>query len=270
MMLIWFVGVLNSRGAIRNHLDILAQRDEPLTINSLRPDGRVESVFAQMPAEKVLDAFSEAGEFERLYSKAFVVFTFQIWEEVARPSIATALEVEPAQIEANLMGDWRHLRNWLVHRTKNTERDYFDKAKRLVQMIGSRPGDPRLTADKVFILMQHLNRMSVEVSPHSVESGLEPVTVDPAIIAEVGKTLEPGTGMVLPVEAGMYPSGVFICWDGPKAIIHERDCSHEDTQFENSGGVRWLLVSSRGIARAVIEHLGTQEHRCEYCGPNED
>ena len=56
MMLIWFVGVLNSRGAIRNHLDGLAQRDEPLTINSLRPDGRVESVFARMPIEKVIDA----------------------------------------------------------------------------------------------------------------------------------------------------------------------------------------------------------------------
>ena len=91
MMLIWFVGVLNSRGAILHHLDGLAQRDEPLTINHLRPDGRVESVFTQVPVEKVIDAFSGAGEFERLYAKAFVVFTFQIWEEVARPRICHRL-----------------------------------------------------------------------------------------------------------------------------------------------------------------------------------
>ena len=56
MMLVWFVGVLNSRGAIQHHLDVLAQRDEPLTINSLRPDGRVASVFVRMPAEKVQEA----------------------------------------------------------------------------------------------------------------------------------------------------------------------------------------------------------------------
>ena len=120
MMLVWFVGVLNSRGAIRHHLDALARRGEPFTINSLRPDGRVESVFAQMPAEKVIEAFSGAGEFERLYTKAFVVFTFQIWEEVARPKIAAALKVEPDHIEANLMGEWRHLRNWLVQTEQRT------------------------------------------------------------------------------------------------------------------------------------------------------
>ena len=75
----------------------------------------------------------------------FVVFTFQIWEEVARPKIATALKVEPEHIEANLMGDWRHLRNWLVHRTKNAERDYFDKAGMLVQLLGSQPDEASLT-----------------------------------------------------------------------------------------------------------------------------
>ena len=53
-----------------------------------------------------------------------------------------------------------------------------------------------------------------------------------------------------------YPSGVFIYWDGPTAVIHERDCSHKDTQFENMDSVRSLLVSSRGIARAVVEHWG--------------
>ena len=269
MMLIWFVGVLNSRGAIQRRLDVLAQREEPLTINSLRPDGRVESVFARMPAAKVIEAFSDAGAFERLYAKAFVVFTFQIWEEVARPKIATALKVEPEHIDAKLMGDWRHLRNWLVHRTKKAERDYFDKAGMLVRLLGSQPNEPSLTAYRVFILMQHLNRMSVEVNPHSVEFGIEPVPLDPATIAEIGKTLEPGEGMVVPVEAGMYPSGVFLLWDGTTAVIHERDCSHKDTQFENIASVRSLLVNSRKVAGAVVEHLGKQEYRCEYCRPSE-
>ena len=100
MMLVWFVGILNSRGAIRHHLDGIAQRDQSLTISNRRPDGRVESVFAKVPIEKVIDAFSDAGEFEHIYAKSFVVFTFQIWEEVARPRIATALKVAPNHYDA--------------------------------------------------------------------------------------------------------------------------------------------------------------------------
>ena len=231
MMLVWFVGILNSRGAIRHHLDGIAQRDQPLTINSLRPDGRVESVFAKVPIEKVIDAFSGDGEFERLYAKAFVVFTFQIWEEVARTKIATALKVTPNQLEANLMGEWRHLRNWLIHRTKNAERDYFNNATMLVRLLGSQPNDPSLTAEKVFILMQYLNRMSVDVNPNSVEFGLKPATLDPGVIAEVARTLEPGEG-IMPAEAGMYPSAVDIILDGTTATIHERDCSHKKSSIQ--------------------------------------
>ncbi len=270
MMLVWFVGILNSRGAMRQHLERLAQRNEPLTINSKRPDGRAESVFAQVPIENAINAFSDAGDFERLYAKAFVVFTFQIWEEVARRKMATALKVEPEDIEANLMGDWRRLRNWLIHRTKEAERDYFDNASILVPLLRPQPNEPSLTADKVFILMQHLNQMSVDVNPNSVEFGLEPVALDPEIIAEAAKTLEPGEGIDIPAYVSMYPSAVFIILNGSTATIHELDCSHKDTQFQNVEGGRWLRVSSRGVARAVIEHLGKQEDQCEHCRPSEE
>ena len=117
MMLVWFAAILGSQNAMRSHLNNIAEQDKPFTINTYRPDGRVDSVLARVPVDSVVDAFSEAGDFERLYAKAFVVFTYQIWEEVARPKIATALKVEsPGHITADLMGDWRHLRNWLVHR----------------------------------------------------------------------------------------------------------------------------------------------------------
>ena len=268
MMLVWFVGILNSRGVIQHHLDRLAQRDEPLAINSKRPDGKVESVFAQVPIEKVIDAFSDAGEFERLYANAFVVFTFQIWDEVARPKIAMALGVKPKHIEANLMGDWRHLRNWLIHRTKKAERDYFDKARMLVPLLGSQPDKPSLTADNVFVLMQHLNRMSVDVNPNAVEFGIEPVPLDLGTIAEVSKTLKPGEGADIPAWVSMYPSAVFIILNGPSATIHELDCSNKDTHFQNVEGARWLRVSSLEVALAAIDLLGKKEHRCEHCRPS--
>ena len=70
---------------MRSHLNDVAKQDEPFTINTYRPDGRVDSVLARVPVDTVIEAFTEAGDFERLYAKAFVVFTHQIWEEVARP-----------------------------------------------------------------------------------------------------------------------------------------------------------------------------------------
>ena len=270
MMLIWFAGVLGSQKAIQRHLDEVAERDEPFSINSYRPDGRVDSVLARIPIEKVIDAFSVAGEFERLYAKAFVVFTYQIWEEVARPRIATALKVDdPNHVAANLMGEWRHLRNWLVHRTETAEQDFFKQAKTLPRLLGMQRNEPYLTADMVFTLMQHLNRMQVDVNPGSLEFGLELTSLDAGAIAEVAKTLEVGAGMDIPAEVSMYPSAVGIVFnDGPTATIHELDCSHKDTQFQSVDGGRWLRVSSLKVAHAVIEQLGKHERRCEHCSLN--
>ena len=72
MMLAWFVGALNSRKAMQQTLDALAKSNEPLTISTMRPDGRVDVVLAQIPVEKVLESISAAGEFETLFAKAFV------------------------------------------------------------------------------------------------------------------------------------------------------------------------------------------------------
>ena len=145
MMLVWFAGILGSQKVMQRHVHEVAARDEPFSINSYRPDGRVDSVLARVPVEKVIDAFSAAGEFERLYAKAFVVFTYQIWEEVARPRIAGALKVEdPNHVVADLMGEWRRLRNWLVHRTETTEQNFFENAKTLARLLGTQRNEPWL------------------------------------------------------------------------------------------------------------------------------
>ena len=266
MMLIWFSAILGSQNAMRNHLNHIAEQDEPFTINTYRPDGRVDSVLARVPLDSVIGAFTEAGDFERLYAKAFVVFTYQIWEEVARPKIATALKVEkPDHITSDLMGDWRHLRNWLVHRTKTAESDFFKKAKMLPQILKLQPGDPSLTANEVAALMQHLNHMQVDVNPKSLDFGLTCILVDVSMIAGMARKMEAGEQAALP-EALMYPSGVSIVFnDGPTATIHERDCSHANDDFRGLDGGRVLVVTSRELARGVLESLGKAEHECAHC-----
>ncbi|MDE0011790.1 MAG: hypothetical protein OXU36_11620 [Candidatus Poribacteria bacterium] len=266
MMLIWFAAILGSQNAMRDHLNHIAKQDEPFTINTYRPDGRVDSVLARVSVDSVISAFTEAGDFERLYAKAFVVFTYQIWEEVARPKIATALKVEkPDYITANLMGDWRHLRNWLVHRTKKAESDFFSKAKTLQMVLNMQPGDPSLTANGVATLMQQLNHMQVDVNPQSLDFGLERSPIDVSMIADLAKGMEAGQQIALP-EALMYPSGVSIVFnDGPTATIHERDCSYADKDFRSLDGGCLLVVTSRELARGVLEHLGKTEHKCVHC-----
>ena len=267
MMLVWFAGILGSQGAMRGHLDDLAERGEPLTINTYRPDGRVDAILARVQVDSVVDAFGEAGEFERLYAKAFVVFTYQIWEEVTRPAIAKALQVDdPNHIKADLMGDWRHLRNWLVHRTKKTENGFFDKARMLSAALDLQRGDPGVTANDVAILMQHLNHMQIEVNPRSLEFGFESVPVDASMVAGMAGTVKAGSHVALP-EALMYPSGVVVVFnDGPTATIHERDCSHADHDFRGLDGGRTLSLTSRELARGALEHLGKEERRCPFCG----
>ena len=266
MMLVWFAAILGSQNAMRNHLNHIAEQDEPFTINTYRPDGRVDSVLARVPVDSVIEAFNEAGDFERLYAKAFVVFTYQIWEEVARPKIAMALKVEkPDQITADLMGDWRHLRNWLVHRTQTAQSEFFRKAKTLPQILNVQPGDPGLTANGVATLMQHLNHMQVDVNPQSLDFGLTLEPVDVSMMAGLARKMEAGEQVALP-EALMYPSGVSIVFnDGPTATVHERDCSHANDDFRGLDGGRILIVTSRELARGVLEHLGKAEHKCVHC-----
>ncbi len=266
MMLVWFAAILGSQDAMRSHLNDIAEQDEPFTINTYRPDGRVDSVLARVPVDSVIKAFTEAGDFERLYAKAFVVFTYQIWEEVARPKIATALKVEkPGHITADLMGDWRHLRNWLVHCTKTAESDFFRKAKTLPQILNMQPGDPSLTANGVATLMQHLNHMQVDVNPLSLDFGLKRSPVDASMMAGLARGMEAGHQVALP-EALMYPSGVSIVFnDGPTATIHERDCSHANEDYRSLDGGRVLVVTSRELAQGVLEHLGKDEHKCVHC-----
>lgn len=266
MMFIWFAAISGSQDAMRNHLNHIAAQDEPFTINTYRPDGRVDSVLARVPVESVIEAFAEAGDFERLYAKAFVVFTYQTWEEVARPKIATALNVEtPNHIKSDLMGDLRYLRNWLVHRNEAAESDFFRKAKTLPRALSMQRGDPSLNANAVATLMRHLNHMKVDVNPKSLAFGLTLGSMDASMVAGIARKMKAGEGTALP-HALMYPSGVSIVFnDGPTATIHERDCRHADDELRGLEGGRVLTVTSRELARAVLAHLKKDERKCVHC-----
>lgn len=267
MMTTWFAGIMASRSAMREHLERLAEQGAPLRIATSRPDGRDAAVLAEMPAEEVIESIADAGEFERLYANSFVVFAFHLWEGTIRPRIAGVIRVEPSDVKADLMGEWRLLRNWIVHRSTDAEDDFFQKAARLADALGLQRGNLSLTANKVIHLVQMLNNMRIEINPHSLEMGFDLVAVDPEMIAEFAKTIEPGTGAVVPATAKMSPSPAMIVFDEAVAMIHEDDCSPKQAQLQSSTEWRQLMVRDRSVASSVIECLGLEEQLCRVCRP---
>ena len=266
MMTTWFVGIMASRTAMREHLERLASRGEPLRVTTLRPDGREAAVLAEMPAEEVIESIADAGDFERLYANSFVVSTYHLWEETIRPKIASAMKVDPHHVKADLMGEWRLLRNWIIHRSKKAEDDFFQKGTTLVNVLGLQRGNLSLTANNVIHLVQRLNNMQIEINPHSLEMGLALASVSPDMIADVARTIEPGAGVIFPVEAAMAPSPAIIVFDEALAVIHENDCSQIKVQLQSSTDWRQLKVSDRWVASSVVKLLEQEEQPCRECG----
>ena len=225
-------------------------------------------MLAEMPAEEVIESIADAGDFERLYANSFVVSTYHLWEETIRPKIATATKVGPSHVKADLMGEWRLLRNWIIHRSKDAEDDFFEKASTLASVLGLQRGSLSLTANNIMHLVQRLNNMRIEVNPHSLEMGMSLVPSSPETIAAVARTLEPGAGAIVPVEAAMAPSPAIIVFDEVLAMIHENDCSQIKVQLQSSTDWRQLKVSDRWVASSVVKLLEQEEQLCRECGSN--
>ena len=66
MMIAWFACIMNSQEVMQSHLKETAKQGEPFTVRSVRPDGKVIDILAQIPVDEVTAAMSESGEFERL------------------------------------------------------------------------------------------------------------------------------------------------------------------------------------------------------------
>ena len=266
MMTTWFVGIMASRRPMREHLEGLASRGEPLRITTLRPDGRAGAVLAEMPPEEVIESIADAGDFERLYANSFVVSMYHLWEGAVRPKIASAMKVDSSDVKADLMGEWRLLRHWIIHRSEDAEDAFFERAQTLPAALGLQRGDLSLTASCVVVLAQHVNNMRIEVNPHSLEMGFTLEPVGPETIAEVARSLEPGTGSIVPISAGMAPSPAIIVFDELEATIHENDCSQIEVQVQSSRDGRQPKVADRWVASSVVELLEQEERLCQECG----
>ena len=267
-MIIWFAGIEGFQDSIYQRLSETVRRDKPFTLSNVYPSGE-QRVLVQVPGDMVVDAFSRGGSFELAYTKAFVVFAYHTWEEVARPKIASALKVKANEIKSDLMGEWRHLRHWVIHTSEDNKKKVFTEAKTLARLLGLQQDDPTLTPDMVFVLMEYLDRMHVDVNPKSLEFGIEASPTTPELIAQMVEAMEPGTAFGPPIMAWESHLAADIIIDESSGNIHMSDCNQRGGENEELGDRRLLRVRTLEFARAVVKCLGKEEQLCEHCIPKD-
>ena len=263
-MIVWYAGIEGLQDSIRQRLSETVSRDKPFTLSNVYPNGE-QRVLIQVPGDRVIDAFSRGGAFELAYIKASVVFAYHTWEEAARPKIASALRVKAKEVKSDLMGEWRHLRNWIIHTSEENKENMFREAKNLVRALGLQQPEPTLTPDMAFRLMEFLSRMQVDVNPKSLKFGLQPTVTTPEMVARIIENMEPGTAAGPPIMAWESHLAADIIIDDSSCTIHMHDCNQRGEEDEELGDRRLLRVRTLGFARAVVKCIGKRERLCEHC-----
>lgn len=192
-MVVLYAGVLDTRASIQAGLGGDIDREQPFAVTSNDGNGNVTGVWAWLPRGQVLDAFAVGGEFEQTFAKAFVVFAYQRWEEFARPNIAAALGTKHSDVKCDLMGEWRHLRNWIVHPDKKTEDAYFKSADLLARIPSCpQPQRPRITSGMLICMVGYLNTLHAVVNPEGLDPSMELTAVDAVLQEQLAQQAAPG------------------------------------------------------------------------------
>ena len=193
---IWHSAVMNARDGIRSHLAKSVERDARVAIVGEEGDGAARVVRTRVQASEAVDSLSEGQAFEQRDAGAFVISVFSAWEASVRPTVAQALQVPAQAVTSDLMGDWRLLRNWLVHPHAETEQRYFGDAKILPRLVGSKRGHPTVTTSGVRLLVEQLNSLTVVVNPMQQEPLLHFVEVTRETWEKIQRTLGPNERIV--------------------------------------------------------------------------
>ena len=165
-----FNGVIGGRAAAREqYLRIFRpeHRDATFSVGTQLPDGEQSpgrSVVAQTTQGAFLEALRPGGAFEQLQANALVVLVYALWEENYRQKIADAIGVAKDAIACDLMGELRHVRNWIVHDNSVAPHDGRAKCPMLTQLWEFEPGELGITDKMLHSLMEQVNALRVKVA----------------------------------------------------------------------------------------------------------
>lgn len=70
---------------------------------------------AQIKMHDLVAFSSKGGLFTDTLAKSLIVTLYSEWDELYRHRLAKEIGVDASAVRADLMGDIRHVRNWIVH-----------------------------------------------------------------------------------------------------------------------------------------------------------
>lgn len=142
--------------------------DKTLFIGSGPPDTPQSpgiSTLGQIRQGELMESLAIGGTFEDYHSKALIVTIFHLWDEYFRPRLATQLNVKSNQVRCALMGDMRHVRNWIIHQQSVVPVDHTAKLPFIKQIWHLEPGQLLITSKMIDTLMEQANALRVVIVP---------------------------------------------------------------------------------------------------------
>jgi hypothetical protein len=112
---------------------------------------------ARIKMQDLVAFSSKGGLFTDTLAKSLIVLLYAEWDELYRHSIAKEIGVQASAVCADLMGDIRHVRHWIVH---NKSIVGTKALKVLAWQVST--GSPLVISDEFMVqFMDQLNEMQV-------------------------------------------------------------------------------------------------------------
>ena len=116
-----------------------------------------------MTQGELLQSLQEGGVFENYQAKSLVVMLFHLWDERYRPAIAGAIETEKQQVQCDLLGDVRLVRNIVIHEKSVVPDGFSDHVRFLAQIWNFHPGELQITRQMIHSFMEQLNAVKLRI-----------------------------------------------------------------------------------------------------------
>ena len=118
-----------------------------------------KEAISEMKSKDVMVAMAKNSVFSQLMAHGTLILLFEKWELVYRGKIADELGVPKGKVLCKVMGDLRHIRNWIVHKNGIPDK-HVDKIEVLDFFTF---GEPIMAVSELmYDIQKHLNQMTIE------------------------------------------------------------------------------------------------------------
>ena len=130
-----------------------------------QPQSRGRSTVSQISRFRLRELL-DSGEAYDMQAKLTIVYIYHLWEDNYRAYVAKRLSLDKNQVECDLMGDIRLVRNEIVHNNSQLDENTINELKMLPSIWNLRPGTLVLSNAMFHALMEQLNAIRIRASAY--------------------------------------------------------------------------------------------------------